>query len=35
LAYDTLNIRVAADAGQVRDFAQSYTIVLTPANTQD
>jgi hypothetical protein len=35
LAYDTLNIGVVSDAGQVHDFVQSYTIVLTPANTND
>jgi uncharacterized repeat protein (TIGR03803 family) len=33
LAYDTLDIAVVSDAGQVHDFVQSYTIVLTPANT--
>ena len=35
LAYDTLDIRVISDAGQVHDFVQRYTIVLTPANTID
>ena len=35
LAYDTLDLAVASDAGQVHDFVQSYTIVLTPANTTD
>jgi hypothetical protein len=33
LAYDTLDISVISDAGQVRDFVQSYTIVLnTPTD---
>src|SRR6266403_295355 len=33
LAYDTLDISVISDAGQVRDFVQSYTIVLnTPSD---
>jgi hypothetical protein len=35
LAYDTLDIGVMSDAGQAHDFVQSYTIVLTPANTND
>ena len=35
LAYDTLDIGVLSDAGRVHDFVQSYTIVLTPANTND
>jgi hypothetical protein len=35
LAYDTLDVAVASDAGLVHDFVQSYTIVLTPANTND
>ena len=35
LAYDTLDVAVVSDAGQVHDFVQSYTIVLTPANTTD
>jgi uncharacterized repeat protein (TIGR03803 family) len=34
LAYDTLNISVASDAGQTHDFVQSYTIVLTPTNSE-
>lgn len=29
LAYDTLTVSVASDAGQAQDFVQSYTIVLT------
>jgi uncharacterized repeat protein (TIGR03803 family) len=35
LAYDTLTLAVVSDAGLVHDFVQSYTIVLTPANTND
>ena len=35
LAYDTLDVTVVSDAGLVHDFVQSYTIVLTPANTND
>ena len=35
LAYDTLTIHVTSDAGQVHDFLQRYTIVLTPGNTVD
>ena len=35
LAYDTLDIHVTSDAGQVHDFVQRYTIVLTPNNTVD
>jgi uncharacterized repeat protein (TIGR03803 family) len=35
LAYDTLDIAVVSDVGLVHDFVQSYTIVLTPANTND
>jgi hypothetical protein len=35
LAYDTLDIAIVSDAGLLHDFVQSYTIVLTPANTND
>lgn len=35
LAYDTLDVRVNADAGQPLDFIQRFTIVLTPRNTTD
>jgi uncharacterized repeat protein (TIGR03803 family) len=33
LAYDTLDISVVSDTGQIHDFVQSYTIVLSPKNT--
>jgi hypothetical protein len=35
LAYDTLDISVISDAGQVRDFVQSYTIVLSQISDDD
>ena len=35
LAYDTLDVRVCSDAGQMADWVQRYTIVLTPASTTD
>jgi len=35
LAYDTLTIHLNADSAQSVDWAQRYTIQLTPANTVD
>jgi hypothetical protein len=35
LAYDTLDVAIVSDAGLVHDFVQSFTIVLTPKNTND
>ena len=35
LAYDTLTVQIGADAGLAVDWAQHYTIQLTPANTTD
>lgn len=35
LAYDTLTVHIGADAGLAVDWAQRYTIQLTPANTTD
>jgi hypothetical protein len=35
LAYDTVTVHVNADAGPIPDFAQRFTIVLTPSNTTD
>ena len=35
LAYDTLTVHLGSDAGIAVDWAQRYTIQLTPANTTD
>ena len=35
LAYDTLTVHLGTDAGLAVDWAQRYTIQLTPANTTD
>lgn len=35
LAYDTLTVHLGTDAGFALDWAQRYTIQLTPANTTD
>ncbi len=35
LAYDTVTLSLVSNSGQAYDFVQSYTIQVTPANTDD